>query len=191
MCTQHPCAGCSRVWSFVVWNFGGVGKRGRRMGYEHVFIPHARGLRVCYSVLPSHNWPSRSSWVNVLEHSCSWQDSRRPIHLQLNALVPGVSSFLSKRWVQKQQHFIPTKYSGGLIWHPLNVVTPILQEECQICVYNCSKFQPTCMQTEPCRDGQALSSLVAGLFLWSSRGWSLQEGRSHHCPIPSKKLQRL
>ena len=35
-------------------SFGGVGKRGRRMGSEHVFIPHARCLRGCCSVLPSH-----------------------------------------------------------------------------------------------------------------------------------------
>lgn len=34
-------------------SFKGVGKRGRRMGTEHVFIPHARRPRGC-SVLPSH-----------------------------------------------------------------------------------------------------------------------------------------
>lgn len=42
-------------------SFGGVGERGRRMGSEHVFIPHARCLRGCCSVLPSHIRPSRSS----------------------------------------------------------------------------------------------------------------------------------
>lgn len=72
----------------------------------------------------------------MLKHSCCRQEQPR-----WNTPMTGVRTtpFLSEKQVQKQQLFaFVMKCSSSLIWHPLNRVAPILEEECQKC--NCSRI---------------------------------------------------